>query len=230
MKILALIPARSGSKRLPQKNILPLCEKPLIVWTIEVALKSRYISDVLVSTDSEGVANIAKDNGAWVPFLRPDFLSTDTATSFQVAEHAVNFCKKEGKYYDYLLLLQPTSPLRSVEDIDRAIEFLIDKSANSITSVCETEHSPLWTNTLPHDFSMNNFQREEYKNIRSQDLPIYYRLNGAIYLVSIKSLLQEKSFISSAESFAFVMPQERSVDIDTKIDFFVAKSIIENEV
>lgn len=226
MKILAIIPARGGSKRLPRKNILPLNNKPLIAWSIDAAQKSKYISDILVSTDNQEIADIAKTYGAWVPFLRPKTLSSDTSGSYEVVEHAINFCKKLNKTYDFVLLLQPTSPLRCAEDIDAAVDFLISKSADAVTTVCKAEHSPIWANTLPDSLNMDQFENEEYKDIRSQDLPRYYRLNGAIYLVKTERLLAERSFSLSKNTFAYVMTQERSIDIDTKLDFCIAETII----
>jgi len=226
MKILALIPARGGSKRLPRKNILPLGNKPLIAWSIEAAKKSKYISDVLVSTDDKEIASIAEEHGAWVPFLRPENLSSDTSGSYGVAEHAVNFCKAINKTYDFVLLLQPTSPLRCAEDIDAALNLLKNKSADAVISVCEAEHSPIWSNTLPDDLNMDQFENEKYRDIRSQDLPSFYRLNGAIYLVKTERLLSEKSFSLCNNTFAYIMKQERSIDIDTKLDFCIAETIL----
>jgi len=228
MKILAIIPARGGSKRLPRKNILPLAGKPLIAWTIDEAKKSIFITDIVVSTDDIEIADISKMHGAKVPFLRPDILSNDTATSVDVVKHCIDFCDRElGKKYDFVLLLQPTSPLRTVEDIDGSVELLVKKNADSVISMCMCEHSPIWTNTLPSDNNINNFDRVDFKNIRSQDLPTYYRYNGAVYLTNIKRLLDENVFSFSTNSFAYIMPTERSVDIDSEIDFRLAKVIIE---
>ncbi|WP_461634102.1 acylneuraminate cytidylyltransferase family protein [Labilibaculum euxinus] len=226
MKILAIIPARGGSKRLPRKNILPLAGKPLIAWSIEAAQKSAYVTDVLVSTDDIEIASIAKDYGAWVPFLRPQNLSTDTSSSYDVVEHTINFCEKLNKSYDLVLLLQPTSPLRCAEDIDAAVNLLNSKSADAVISVCEAEHSPIWSNTLPDNLNMDLFENEKYRDIRSQDLPTYYRLNGAIYLLKTERLLTEKSFSLNRNTFAYVMKQERSIDIDTKLDFCIAETIL----
>jgi len=228
-KILAIIPARGGSKRLPRKNVLPLGEKPLIGWTIDEAKQSKYITDIVVSTDNAEVAKVASQFGCPVPFMRPQNLSDDNASSVDVVIHAVEFFKKQlGKEYDYVLLLQPTSPLRNVSDIDSAIEMLFEKNADSVVSVCECEHSPLWTNTLPENLSMANFIREEHRGIRSQDLPKYYRLNGALYLTKVNRFLEEKCFAFSSKTFAFIMTQAKSVDIDNEIDFQLASLLFKS--
>ena len=174
---LAIIPARGGSKRLPRKNILDLCGKPLISWSIEAALKSKYISKVVVSSDDEEILNISSNFGADI-IKRPYELANDTATTFDAIKHTINNLEK----YDYIVLLQPTSPLRNEKHIDEAIELLEEKQADGIVSVCEMDHSPLWSNTLPEDGNMRGFLREEILNKRSQDLEKYYRLNGTIYM------------------------------------------------
>jgi len=224
--ILTIIPARGGSKRLPRKNILSLAGKPLIAWTIEAAKNARTAKTICVSTDDPEIARIATEYGADVPFLRPAELASDTATSVAVALHALDWYKSQGLNFDTMLLLQPTSPLRSSKDIDDAFELFKKNNANSVTSVCEVDHSPLWSNTLPANLSMDGFIPESVKNLRSQDLPTYYRLNGALYLVRTDVLLRERSFIASTGSFAYIMPRDRSIDIDTKLDFIVAESIL----
>lgn len=230
MKILAIIPARGGSKRLPRKNIISLEGKPLIAWTIEETKKSKYITDIIVSTDDEEIAEISKKYNIPVPFIRPDYLSNDKATSYDVVVHAIDFLRlHKNKLYDYIILLQPTSPLRTVEDIDGAIEMLISRRADSIISMCECEHPPIWSNTLPNDLSIVNFDKKEYKNLRSQDIPQYYRYNGAIYLTKITKLIEEKDFIFDSNSYAYIMPQNRSIDIDNKLDFLFCKTIIKNK-
>ena len=213
-KILAVITARAGSKRLPNKNILNLAGKPLIAWTIDEAKKSKYIDELIVSTDSKKIAEISKYYGAEVPFMRPLELAIDTADSISVLKHSIEFFKNK---FDYILLLQPTSPLRTVEDIDKAIITLNNKT-KAVVSVCETEHSPLWSNTLPEDLSMKNFIRSEVKNKRSQDLPKYYRLNGAIYIAETKYFYKNNGFLGD-KTKAYIMPQQNSVDIDTELDF-----------
>ncbi len=216
-KVLAIIPARGGSKRLPGKNILDLAGKPLIAWTIEAARQSRFIDKVVVSTDDKVIMQISLKYGADVPFLRPPELATDTASSIDVVYHAINFFKENGESYDYIILLQPTSPLRTSKDIDNAFEMLNDKT-KAVVSVCETDHPPLWSNTLPEDLSMKDFIKPEIKNKRSQDLPKYYRLNGAVYISELEYLKKNYDFFGN-ETRTFIMSRENSVDIDTKLDF-----------
>jgi CMP-N,N'-diacetyllegionaminic acid synthase len=218
---LAIIPARGGSKRLPRKNILDLNGKPLIVWTIEAGLKSKYIDKVIVSSDDDEILNISKKYGADI-IKRPCELASDTATTFNTIKHIIDNLEK----YDYIVLLQPTSPLRKEEHIDQAIELLKEKNADAIVSVCEMDHSPLWSNTLSDDLSMKNFLKDEILNKRSQDLPKYYRVNGAIYICKMDKFLEEESFFLKDNIFAYIMNRASSVDIDEKIDFNLAKLYI----
>ena len=219
---LAIIPARGGSKRLPRKNILDLCGKPLISWSIEAALKSKYISKVVVSSDDEEILNISSNFGADI-IKRPYELANDTATTFDAIKHTINNLEK----YDYIVLLQPTSPLRNENQIDEAIELLEEKQADAIVSVCEMDHSPLWSNTLPEDGNMRGFLREEILNKRSQDLEKYYRLNGAVYICKTDKLLENKSFFLKDNIFAYIMDRKSSIDIDEEIDFLFAERVLE---
>lgn len=216
---LAIIPARGGSKRLPRKNVLDLVGKPLIAWTIEAAKQSKYIDKILVSSDDAEILQIAGDLRVDT-IKRPKELASDTATTVAVIEHVLQ--QNFGKF-DFIVLLQPTSPLRNARHIDEAIELLAQKNADAIISVCETEHSPLWTNTLPEDGSMNFFLSSEIKNKRSQDLPQYFRLNGAIYICSVDKLNECQTLLIDKNSFAYKMTISDSVDIDTQLDFNVAE-------
>lgn len=221
-RFLAIIPARGGSKRLPRKNILDLAGKPLISWTIEAARQSKYLDGIIVSTDDEEIAEVASSCGASV-VIRPDDLASDTASSLDVVFHAI---ESQVINYDYILLLQPTSPLRSYNHINEAIELLFDKKADAVVSVCETEHSPLWANVLPENGNMDNFLVSDVKNKRSQDLPSFYTLNGALYLVDKNKLQSEKSFFLDKNTYAYLMSREDSIDIDTLLDFQIADLIM----
>ena len=221
---LAIIPARGGSKRLPRKNLLDLNGKPLVAWSIEAGLNSKYIDKVVVTSDDADILNIAKYYGV-LSINRPIELSSDTATTFDAVEHAI----ENIKYYDYIVLLQPTSPLRTEWHIDKAIEFLINKEADAIVSVCEMDHSPLWSNTLDDTLSMAEFLTKSIKNKRSQDLDSYYRINGAIYICDTKKLLKEKGFFIENGIYAFKMDRETSIDIDNEIDFQLADLILKNK-
>ena len=222
-KILAIIPARGGSKRLPHKNVLDLAGKPLVAWSIESALSSKYIDRVILSSDDEEIIKVAKEWGCDIPFTRPKELAQDNSRSIDLVTHALNTLEEE---YDDVILLQPTSPLRTSEDIDNAIEQFYAKDATSVIGVCEVEHSPLWSNTLDESLSMNNFLDDKYNNSRSQDLPTYYRINGAFYMSRVASVLKEESFFVKENIYAFVMSQEHSVDIDTKLDFIIAEAVL----
>ena len=228
---IAIIPARGGSKRLPKKNVLDLGAKPLIAWTIEAALGCPFLDEVMVTTDDGEIAEIAKRYGANVPFMRPDALANDTATSFDAIKHAIDYYQFElRKRFDFVVLLQPTSPLRNSQNISGAIELQAKKNADAIISVCEVGHSPLWMNTLPADQSMAGFIRDEVKNKRSQDLEKFYRLNGAIYIVSVDVLLAEQTLLPEQNSYAYPMSAECSVDIDTKSDLQLAACILQSEI
>jgi CMP-N,N'-diacetyllegionaminic acid synthase len=214
---LAIIPARGGSKRLPRKNILNLCGKPLISWSIEGGLKSKYIDKVVVSSDDSEILNISNELKVQV-IKRPDELAGDTSSSFDAVKHVIDNLES----YEYILLLQPTSPLRNENHIDRAIEILEEKNADAVISVCEMNHNPLWSNTLDESLSMEGFLSDKLLNSRSQDLKKYYRLNGAIYLCKTDKLLKEKSFFLKKNIFAYVMNSNSSIDIDIKEDFELA--------
>lgn len=214
---LGIIPARGGSKRLPRKNVLDLCGKPLIAWSIKAGLNSKYIDKVVVTSDDEEILNISLNFGAET-IKRPVELASDTATTFDAIKHTIENVEK----YDYIVLLQPTSPLRDAKHIDEAIELLETKKADAVVSVCEVDHSPLWSNTLPENVNMSSFLRDEVLNKRSQDLEKYYRLNGAIYICKTEKLLEEKSFFLKENIFAYVMDRKSSVDIDEEFDFRLA--------
>lgn len=224
-RILALIPARGGSKRLPGKNILNFSGKPLIAWSIEAALKSKYIDRVVVSTDDNEIAEVGRKYGANVPFIRPKKIASDEATTIDVALHAINALKNMGQVYELIILLQPTSPLRVTEDIDRLIELSIESKSDCVVSVCEAEHNPLWCNTLPASKSLSGFLEEKIINKRSQDLDKYYRLNGSMYLCNINRLVSENTFFLKDKIIAYEMSQESSVDIDTRLDFIYAAAV-----
>jgi CMP-N,N'-diacetyllegionaminic acid synthase len=223
--ILGFIPARGGSKGLPRKNILPLLGKPLISWTIDQANNSRYIDKIIVSTDDEEIAGVSKLFGAQVPFLRPADIATDDAKTIDAILHAIDWFEHMKEFYDLFIVLQPTSPLRIAEDIDKAVELLFSKRAQSIVSVCEAEHHPYLSNTLPENHSLKDFLRPEIINKPRQELPFFYRLNGAIYLSYCKHIQREKNFLGDC-SYAYIMPQERSIDIDNEIDYRFAEFLL----
>jgi CMP-N,N'-diacetyllegionaminic acid synthase len=217
---LAIVPARGGSKRLPKKNILNLKGKPLVEWSIEAGLNSKYIDKVIVTSDDAEILDIVKGTGAEA-INRPIELASDTSTTFDAIKHVID----SVEIYNYIVLLQPTSPLRTEKHIDEAIELLVNKNADSIVSVCETDHSPLWSNTLPSDCSMSNFIKDDIRNKRGQDLEVYYRLNGAIYICKTNKLLDENSFFLKNNTFAYKMGRDVSIDIDSAIDLKIAGAL-----
>lgn len=224
-KVLAIIPARGGSKRLPRKNILSLQGKPLIAWSIDAGLQSQYIDRVMVSTDCNEIADIATQYGAEVPFMRPTDISGDSASTDSVILHLLSTLTGEDKV-DIVVILQPTSPLRSAIDIDMALEKLLAKQADGVVSVCECEHSPFWSNTLPTDGNMGGFMKEEVKGKRSQELPTCYRLNGAVYAFTTESMINNQGVRYGEGVFSIEMPTIRSVDIDHTLDFKLAEVIL----
>jgi CMP-N,N'-diacetyllegionaminic acid synthase len=226
IRLLALIPARGGSKRLPRKNVLDLAGRPMIAWTIEAGLQSKYIDRVVVSTDDDEIIQVSRKYGADVPFKRPEDLAGDHVSSIDVVRHTIKSLKKEGEEYEYLIFLQPTSPLRTAEHIDAAIELLLEKRGDSVIGVTKTSHPIEWTNTLPKDLSMEGFFRPEYDGVHSRDFPVRYQLNGAIYINRVTTLLQSKSLINCGKTYAYIMRREHSVDIDVYVDFLMAEALL----
>jgi len=220
-KVIAIIPARGGSKRLPKKNILPLNGKPLIGWSIDEAKNSQYIDEIFVSTDDPAIADISESYDISIPELRPDELSSDNARTDDVLTYTLG---KFGEGFDIVILLQPSSPLRTSKHIDEALELFIEKKAISVVSVTNCEHPPQWTNILPENGSLFDFIKPE--NIkRSQDLDTYYRLNGAVYIYDINEFSNNEAIIFSEGSYAYVMDNKSSIDIDTAFDFEMAKFV-----
>jgi CMP-N,N'-diacetyllegionaminic acid synthase len=222
---LAIIPARGGSKRLPNKNILPLAGKPMLLWTIESAMQSKYLDEIILSTDSDDIIKVV-ENYKIKTIKRPPELASDTAKTVDVVNHVIENINKE---YDFIVLLQPTSPLRTSNHIDEAIEQLIKLNADAIISVTEVDHSPLWCNILPESLSMENFISEDIKHKRSQDLPKFYRLNGAIYICKTKKFIEEDTFFLQENVYAYIMDKKSSIDIDEELDFKLAEIILKEK-
>jgi len=222
-KYLAIIPARGGSKRLPRKNVLDLCKKPLIAWSIEAALKSDLLKDILVTSDDDEVLSISSNYGV-MSIKRPLKLASDTSHTFEAIEHAIYAMAER---YEYIVLLQPTSPLRTSKHIDQAITFLELKKADAVVSVCELEHPSEWNMSLQSDKNMSEFSKKLDLH-RSQDYKKSFRLNGAIYICKTKKLLENKSFFLKENIFAYEMSREDSIDIDEALDFKLAQLILES--
>lgn len=222
--VLAVVTARGGSKGLPRKNVLPLAGRPLIGWTIAAARTSRCVTRVIVSTDDAEIAAAACTEGADVPFVRPAYLSSDTASSIDVLKHALQECPG----YDYVVLLQPTSPLRTADDIDGAFQQMLAHRATTCVSVCEVNESPWLMYLRQEDGRITRLLPEPVGGTRRQDLPVAYRLNGAVYFARTEWFLANSRLIDEA-TVGYVMPPERSVDIDTCADFDRAASLLNTE-
>lgn len=228
LKCLAIIPARGGSKGIPHKNIYELYEKPLIAWTIEVALACPSLERIIVSTDDLTIADIAKQYGAEIPFIRPDELAQDDVPDFPVSHYALNWLDHNEHYCpDIVVWLRPTSPLRSVQDIESAIQLLIKSEADCVRSVCPVEHHPYWMKRLNGNRLIPLIEDiDESKYYQRQLLPPVYRLNGAVDVVWRKTVM-DKGFMYGGDMRGYVMPAERSVDLDSELDFALAELLLQ---
>lgn len=221
--VLAILPARGGSKQLPGKNTLPLHGRPLIAWTIEAARRAQTVDRVVVSTDAATIADTARREGADVPFMRPADLATDEADSAGVVLHALEWLQAhERREYDLVVLLQPSSPLRTAADIDAGVTaFQAAASANSLVAVTESPKSPFWSYTLAGDGFLTPVISGDASR-RRQDLPRTYGLNGALY-VNRTDRLWTSRLILDPPMACLVMDRDRSIDIDTQDDFELAE-------
>lgn len=232
VNILGVIAARGGSKGLPRKNILPLAGIPLIAHSIKAAADSKLMDRLIVSTDDEEIAETARKYGAEVPFIRPAELALDDTLAFPVLIHAFQWMEEHKDYQaDYVMLLQPTSPLRTAEDIDTAIDICLTQEADSVVSMCPIKHHPYWTKAVSDDGRIEDFITKdkplEVAYSRRQDLPPVYAINGAIYLSKPQILLKRKSFFTE-RSYAYIMPQSRSIDIDSISDLKFAELVLKD--
>jgi len=226
--VLGIIPARSNSKRLKNKNIIDLAGKPLIEYTIKAGLENHYIDELIVSTDSNEIARISEDAGAKVPFLRPIELSKDNTSSYEVIEHAIEILKNRyNKDFGCIILLQPTSALRDGIEIDKSFESMKDIGCKALISVTQMDHPPQWSNILPSDLNMNNFLTHEFLNRRSQEFSNYYKLNGAIYIAEMEYFNNQNGFWGE-DTHAFIMDRNKSIDIDDAWDLKLAEFLIKN--
>jgi len=224
LHVVAIIPARGGSKGIPRKNLRNLAGKPLIVYTIEAAKKAKFVDGIIVSTDDEQIEEVSRLYGAEVPFLRPAELAMDDTPMLPVVQHVVQFLEEIGERIQAVVLLQPTSPLRTENEIDEAIMKLMKTNADSVVSVCETKaHQKLFT--LDED-RLTCYSRTETVAYRQQ-LPKTYALNGAIYVVK-RDVLMKENTLYGKDVRAVIMSEERSVDIDTPFDFFIAENVLRN--
>tara|TARA_B110000908_G_C10214787_1_gene432187 strand:- start:984 stop:1679 length:696 start_codon:yes stop_codon:yes gene_type:complete len=226
METLAIIPARGGSKGLPGKNILSLAGIPLITHTINAALEAESVGRLIVSTDDEAIATVARESGAEVPFLRPAALSDDTASGVDACLHALEYANDSLDYHPELVVyLQPTSPMRSAADIDAAVKLLHDRNADSVVSVKAVTEYPQWMKKMDGEQRISPLFEELEITAARQNLEKSYILNGAIYLSTTEALLKHRNFYGS-DTRGYLMPEERSIDIDTLNDFLMAQALI----
>jgi N-acylneuraminate cytidylyltransferase len=220
--VLAIIPARGGSKGVPRKNIRDLAGKPLIAWTIAAAKASQYIDRLVLSSDDEEIIQVARAHGCEVPFVRPAELARDETPGIDPVLHALEVLPG----YDYVVLLQPTSPLRAAEDIDGCITRCAESGAPGCVSVTEPDHHPQWMYTLSGGGALQPIT--EQHGVRRQDLPQVYALNGAVYVVQTARLQEARAFLG-AGTLGYVMPAHRSIDIDTEYDLALAACLLQQK-
>ena len=227
--ILGLILARSGSKGIKQKNISKLCGKPLIAWTINSALKSKRLTDVILSTDSATIAKIGKKFGADVPFIRPLKFSKDKSPSIDAIEHAIKWLRKKGKNYEFVVLLEPTSPLRDHNDIDLAINKVIKLKAQSLVSVSKAVAlHPAYLYKKTKTEKIKPFKTYKKKYIRRQDIEPVYFMEGTIYISKVSTLLKKKTFCHK-NTLMYEVPKWKSFEIDDSLDLILVRAIIQNK-
>ena len=224
--MIAIIPARGGSKGLPGKNILPFCGKPLIAWTIEAALECKILDRVIVSTDSEEIADTARTYGAEVPGLRPVELALDTSSAIDV--YIYLWKKLTGDTYTDsipFIILQPTSPLRKAYDINKAVKIFHEKNADSVISVSEATHPPVWAKKIDRKGILREYFETSESLSNRQQIPAAFMPNGAIFILKKELVLKNRNYYSD-KTYPYIMPIERSIDIDNIWDFRIAEFIM----
>ncbi len=223
LNIIAIIPARGGSKGIPRKNIKMIAGKELIAYSINAGKSSRYIKNLFVSTEDDDIEEVSRRYGADI-IKRPSELAEDDSPTIDVILNCLEYFHKNKIKVDVILLLQATSPLRTSQDIDQAIEQFVNGEGDSLISVCELSHSPYWSLKLEDGYLEPNFGRD-YLNMRRQDLPLLYAPNGSLFIATPDYLLKNKTFYSE-KTLPYLMPAERSIDIDNDLDFKLAELIL----
>lgn len=226
MKNLAIIPARKGSKGLPDKNILPLAGKPMLAYAVEAAVESGLFDYIMVSTDSKQYADIAVEYGAKIPFLRSADNASDTASSWDVVREVLARLENMGLCFETITLLQPTSPLRTADDICAAMQLYHERNAKTVISVCEVPHPFEWSFFLNEACAMEPCFDSGLRTTRRQDIPKRYIANGAIYITDCKQLFMPGNDIYSSDCYAYIMDKQRSCDIDDKMDLLLAEATL----
>jgi len=226
MKILVVIPARGGSKRIPNKNIKQLGGKPLICWTLDLIKSTSYDVDIIVSTDDIEIAKIAQENNIFVPWLRPEDLSTDTSSTVDVVLHSLNWYQLNKGSVDGILVLQPTSPFRSIIDIEKGLELFKINNFKTVIGVSKSVTHPAWCFSLANNGELEPVIDSIGLSLRSQDLKPVYEVNGSFYLISPKELISQKSFFSNSLIPLLIDDAHRAIDIDTELDWLLAETIL----
>ena len=226
-EVLAIIPARGGSKGIPKKNIRLLASKPLIHYTIHSAQGSKYIQDIIVSTDDDEIANVARSQGATI-IKRPSEISSDTSPTIDTILNVIEQCENQCMHPEIVILLQPTSPLRTSSDIDAAIELFMHGECDSVISVVEANHPPYWNMVIKGSYLQPIFDEKTLK-MRRQDLPQTYFPNGAIYIASVATLKKNHSF-DCPKTKPYIMTADKSIDIDNEFDLFLAETLLKRRI
>ena len=228
-KVLAVIPARGGSKRLPDKNLRSIQGRPLVVKALDVARNSRFIDRGVLSTDDYRVAALAQEYGYSDMLMRPESLASDQATMTSVLLHVVGALRDQGSEYGYLVLLQPTSPLREARHVDQGFVRILERSATGLLSVCLSEKPKEWLGSIGAEGSLNEFIQETNLDAQTQDLRTSYQINGAIYIVPVEQFLKYKSLFLPEGMVALIMDRSESIDIDYDHDFQLAEWLLQNQ-
>ena len=224
-KILGIILARGGSKGIKDKNIVKFGNKPLIKWTFDAAKKSKKISKLVLSTDSKKIASLAKKNKIEVPFLRPKKFAGDKSKSIDAIEHAINFFKKKKVFFDYIVLLEPTSPLRTTFDINKSIDLIIRNKADSLVSICRVDEINPSFLFKKKNKKLQPLEKKISNHLRRQDVEPIYFIEGTIYISKTNILFRKRSFCHS-NTIGFEVPKWKSLEIDDKTDLEIGKSIL----
>ena len=226
-KILAVIPARGGSKGIPSKNIFNVGGQPLIKYTIDCAKNSKYLDRAVISTDSLEIKRVAEEYGGDVPFMRPAELALDTSKTIDCIVHVVNSLKEMGEEYDYVMIIQNTVPLRKGWHVDESIEKIVDSNERSLVSVTEVEQHPILMRTLSEDGTLKNLLPMS-STMRRQDFPKFYKVDGAIAIQKIDEEFNLNTSINDGK-LAYIMESKYSIDIDNYIDIKVIEYYLEKE-
>ncbi len=227
-RILGLINARGGSKGIPGKNIKDLCGKPLIAWSVETAKKCRSINRVIVSTDDENIAKAARTAGAETPFMRPAELATDTCLQIDVIIHAIEFLEKQGDVYDYICLLQPTCPVRDVQDVEGALKLLVSSGADSVITITPTPHHPMTLYSKSEGEKLAQFVETSKAGVTRQSFPDIFWRTGSVYAFRRENLRQRSMYGNDLRGYE--VPMERCANIDDPLDWDIAELLMKKHL